>query len=786
MFERLQELLQQMRSTIGEGAVVLTEDVLSSTAIAPEHQAERFTVVVSERFSALLLGTRQAPELLAADDAKLTLYQVGLTFEPEAIAAFLTQLAHELENDSVVLNLLNKAQASLQPNDAAIQSEFTLSLIEMLSAGETTDSVPSDPIYSDVSVCKPLVEEALRQQVEQERLLHQVTTHIRESLELPVILKTAVEEVRQFLQVDRLLIYQFDDIQCALTATKQKTPLTANKTDPSTLLSIHPLPQLPCEGNWGCVTYEARASDDIPSVLNLIEEEDCSTQVPNCREKYHRGLTFAVDDVETGYTTSSCFLELLRQTKVRAKLVAPIVVQNDLWGLLIAHQCFEPRQWQDSEKTFLKQIAEHLSVAIYQAQLYAQLQQQKITLEQQVIERTQELRDTLQAAQAANLAKSEFLAAMSHELRTPLTCVIGMSATLLRWSFGQEGSQIVPIHKQRRYLKTIQESGEHLLELINDILDLSQVEAGKAVLNISEFSLSKLTYQTLRTLQQKAFLQKISLEMDWRVQSQDVNGAPPSEDRFCGDQRRVKQILFNLLGNAIKFTPEGGKVTLRVWREHNLAVFQIEDTGIGIADEHLPLLFQKFQQLETTYHRKYEGTGLGLALTKQLVELHGGRIEVESVVGEGSLFTVWLPSQPIVPAAPVKVTATQRQSPKPQGIIVLVEDHEESATPICEILTAAGYQVIWLIDGSTAVEQIELLQPKAVIVDWQIRGMDGYEISQCLRNSPTTKQIKVLVLTSPTLPKNQEHDLSAVVDDYLPKPVEPAQLLHKVIALMAT
>jgi two-component system sensor histidine kinase/response regulator len=479
MFERLQELLQQMRSTMGEGAVVLTEDVLSSTVIAPEHQAQRFTVVVSERFSALLLGTRQAPELLAADDAKLPLYQVGLTFEPEAIAAFLTQLAHELENHPVVLNLLNKAQASLQPNDAAIQSEFTLSLIEMLSAGETTDSVPSDPIYSDVSVCKPLVEEALRQQVEQERLLHQVTTHIRESLELPVILKTAVEEVRQFLQVDRLLIYQFDDIQCALTATKQKTPLTANKTDPSTLLSIHPLPQLPCEGNWGCVTYEARASDDIPSVLNLIEEEDCSTQVPNCREKYHRGLTFAVDDVETGYTTSSCFLELLRQTQVRAKLVAPIVVQNDLWGLLIAHQCFEPRQWQDSEKTFLKLIAEHLTVAIYQAQLYAQLQQQKTTLEQQVIERTQELRDALQAAQAANRAKGEFLAAMSHELRTPLTCVIGMSATLLRWSFGQGGARTVPLVKQRRYLKTIQESGEHLLELINDILDLSQVEAGK-------------------------------------------------------------------------------------------------------------------------------------------------------------------------------------------------------------------------------------------------------------------------------------------------------------------
>ncbi|HBY78686.1 MAG TPA: hybrid sensor histidine kinase/response regulator, partial [Cyanobacteria bacterium UBA11148] len=191
-----------------------------------------------------------------------------------------------------------------------------------------------------------------------------------------------------------------------------------------------------------------------------------------------------------------------------------------------------------------------------------------------------------------------------HELRTPLTCVIGLSATLLRWSFNEGGTPIIPLDKQRQYLKMIQENGEHLLDLINDILDLSQVEAGKAVLNITEFSLAKLSHQTLRSLQEKATVRNIELEMDFRIK--------PQHDRFRADQRRVKQILFNLLGNAIKFTPEDGKVTLRVWREQNLAIFQIEDTGIGIADEHLPLLFQKFQQLETTYHRRYEGTGLGL------------------------------------------------------------------------------------------------------------------------------------------------------------------------------
>ncbi|MBE9124923.1 MULTISPECIES: GAF domain-containing hybrid sensor histidine kinase/response regulator [unclassified Coleofasciculus] len=780
MFERLQKLLQQMQSSLGEGTVVLRSDDLPIVPMGLEYQVKLFVVLVSHSFRVLALAAPLAPNELAVDGTQPRLYHVGLTFESKAIASFLTQLAQRLKQHSVVLDLLQLTQASPQSNDPAIQSEFTIALMEILTTDTISPPISPDPIYPYVSVCQP-IEQALRQQVEQERLLNQVTTQIRQSLELPAILKTAVEKVRHFLEVDRLVIYQFD-CHSAVATPESHTSLSASQAvaiaetseqEDETIENSAPSPI--AERSSGCVTYEARASDAIASVLHWREERDCFIHVPNCRNNYRQGITFAIDDVELSYTTSPCLLERLRQSQVRALLVAPIIVHDCLWGLLIAHQCCELRHWQDSEKLFLKKIAEYLAVAIHQAQLYAQLQQQKSTLEQRVIERTQELRDALQAAQAASLAKSDFLAAMSHELRTPLTCVIGLSATLLRWSFGEGGARTIPLEKQRHYLKTIQENGEHLLELINDILDLSQVEAGKTVLNITEFSLFRLAHQSVRSLQEKANLQEVELEIDWQIKVQG--------DRFRADQRRVRQILYNLLGNAIKFTPAGGRVTLRIWREKNLAIFQVEDTGIGISQEHLPLLFEKFKQLETTYHRNYEGMGLGLALTKQLVELHNGSIEVESFVGKGSIFTVWLPIQPQLPA-PSKSNSAPDQSPQPKGSIVLVDNHETTATTICEILTAAGYHVVWLIDSSGALPQIELLQPRAVIVDWQLSAMDGHEIGYYLHNLPTTQRIKVLALTTPPLSPQEEQDLRTSVDDYLPKPLEPAQLLHKVTALL--
>ncbi|OLP18020.1 hypothetical protein BST81_13350 [Leptolyngbya sp. 'hensonii'] len=728
-FQQLRNLLQEMGQPQPETGVFLTEEWLINPTILTSDQVAEFALLASPNFSALLVGRFRA--------ADLTTYDVALTFESGAIAAFLDRL-DQTDPDPLVQQKLEQARTILQPNDPGLQSEFTLHLVEVLTGAAAEGSTTIYP-----PVCRP-VEEALRQQVEQERLLNQVSAQIRQSLELPIILETAVQQVRPFLKLDRLLIYQFD-----------------NSTNP-----VQPASQSP---NCGRITHESRSGDEILSVLHWTEGDLCFIQVSDSREKYRRGLTQAVSDIETSYPKSHCLLSMLRQIQVRAKLIVPIVVQDELWGLLIAHQCFHPRYWLDNEQEFLQHIARQLEIAIYQAKLYNQIQQEKGHLEQRVVRRTQELYDAMETAEAANRAKSDFLAAMSHELKTPLTCIIGMSETLLRWPLGDLND------RQRRYLQIIHNSGSHLMALISDILDLSQVEAGKAVLRITEFSLSRLAQQSLQTLQEEAQRHEVELVLEVSI--------IPQQDTFTGDRRRIKQILLNLLSNAIKFTPAGGKVILRSWLEGKTAVFQVEDTGIGIADHQKPLLFNKFQQLDTSYDREYEGTGLGLALTKQLAELHGGRIEVESNLGIGSMFTVWLPPRTAEPSEtePDKVLPEAKID---KGQIILIEEQEEDAMLLCDLLTAANYQVVWIVEGTTAIRQIKMLQPLAVITAMQLPSITGSDIIRSLRETPLVRHVKIMALIDKPIPPEHLSELGA--DDYLTKPIQPEQFINRLAALLGT
>lgn len=741
VIEPLAQFLE--RYSLQKQAILLTEQHF------PEIETTdlRFWLLSCAEIS-LLVRCQPDPEARASSAQ----YRLGFSFDPADIRACLQDLAAQLPPAHPQMPQLQALQQAVAPISAAAQSDFSLALLEVLLPEA------AEPAQQAL-LCQP-VQRALDQQLEQSLLLNHVVTKIRQTLDLSIILQTTVAEVRQLLQADRLLIYQFDLKPAESARVMADVAAVEGKNNANNLGATY---------HSGHITYESRADETLPSVLHFSETY-CFTGKPSYRDRYLNGQTIAVDDVDSRYAPFPCLLNFLRQVQVRSKVVVPILVQHRLWGLLIAHQCRYQRHWQSQELTFLQHIAEHLSIAISQSQLYQQLQQQTHNLEACVIERTQDLRDALAAAQSASRAKSEFLATMSHELRTPLTCIIGMSATLLRWSFGD----LSP--RQRDYLNTIHESGSHLLNLINDILEVSKIESGRTVLEIHSLSLVSLARQTMDAFRVEAAKRDLDLNIDLKL-AQD-------QDTFAADPRRVRQILANLLSNAIKFTPEGGKVTLRVRREQSAAVFQVEDTGIGIPESQQPLLFEKFQQLENARQRQYQGTGLGLALTKQLVDLHGGSISLHSKVGMGSVFTVRIPLQRLSGDTAKPKPPGEIPSEPVVGRIVLVEDNEETASLICDMLTAADYQVIWVIEGSRVLDQVELLQPAAVLVNVNLTGANGYDIIRSLRQYVGTFSVKVLALTE-GIPDQGDMARDVGADDILAKPVDPEALLKRVNALMA-
>jgi signal transduction histidine kinase/DNA-binding response OmpR family regulator len=369
-----------------------------------------------------------------------------------------------------------------------------------------------------------------------------------------------------------------------------------------------------------------------------------------------------------------------------------------------------------------------------------------------------QLEESNAALREANKHKSVFLANMSHELRTPLNAIIGFSELLTDAREGQFDNAT-----RKRFLTQIVTSGKHLLGLINDILDLSKVEAGQMELRLAMMSVAESIDQVLKTVEPLAAKKNLKLQSS-------VDGAGD----VLADAGKVKQMLLNLVSNAIKYTPEGGTVTVGALRMKDSLEISVADTGIGIAEADQRQIFQEFHQIDQGPGRKHEGTGLGLALTRRFALLHGGDVRVTSRINKGSVFTLSLPFRSAPAAEPVPAGSKNGHGSGP--LVLVVEDDPAAAELMTRQLVAAGYRTAVARTGKEALERARELQPAAITLDIILPEIDGWEVMTRLKSDERTSSIPVVVVS---VVDNPELGLALGAIDYFVKPVDAKQLVDR-------
>jgi signal transduction histidine kinase/ActR/RegA family two-component response regulator len=616
-------------------------------------------------------------------------------------------------------------------------------------------------------------------QLRQQQTLAKIAQQIRNSLKIEDVLATATTQIKDLIGVDRVTVIEL---------------LAGGKIQ----------------------AVEEAVSPEYPKMLGMIWNSDQFSS--EAFEFYLQGKPRTVFDVKHD-PWSVGWQEELKIAKVQSKIVAPILLpavnsEPQLWGLLIVDACSARRQWQDAEAKLLQQIADQLAIAIQQANLFEQLQtelNERQQAEAQLRERNEQLAISNQELARATRLKDEFLASMSHELRTPLNAILGMSEALQELNFG-------PINdRQQKSISTIEKSGKHLLALINDILDLSKIEANKFDLEVSDVSIETLCKNSLLFVKELAHKKQISLKTQLPEYLRQLN--------IRVDDRRCRQVLINLLSNAVKFTPEGGAIVLDVritgesrrrgdgetgsYEECELASrsqhrieFSIVDTGIGIAPENIGKLFQSFVQIDSSLSRQYAGTGLGLALVKRIVELHEGSVAVESSLDRGSCFTVSLPFDPsaeiVLPPSPLPLVYPLTTDPeeisglKPKALILVVEDNEANMETMTGYLSSRGYRLVEAVNGQAAIallsecstDRTDINCPNIILMDIQMPGMDGFEVTRHIRQIPACATMPIVALTALAMPTDRQKCLDAGANEYVSKPVKLGQLVSTIETLL--
>jgi signal transduction histidine kinase/DNA-binding NarL/FixJ family response regulator len=476
----------------------------------------------------------------------------------------------------------------------------------------------------------------------------------------------------------------------------------------------------------------------------LLVLANYSAQV--AREQFSKAPPFLIND-DTGKLARALHLMAL-EIQTSRKIVQ--VLTEDL-------------ETKVKERTAELQMANEKIMA-----LNDRLQQDNLRIEAelQLTRQLQQAETARQAAEVANQAKSVFLANMSHELRTPLNGILGYAQILNR-------DQSLTA-KQRDGVGIIQRSGEYLLTLINDVLDLSKVEAGKLELYATAFNFG-------------AFLQGITDLFQMRTQQKGISfhyepltSLPKS---ICADEKRLRQVLINLLGNAVKFTDQG-EVVLKIGYQEDQIRFQVEDMGCGIAPADIDKIFQPFQQVGEQ-KRRAEGTGLGLPITKKLVEMMGGELQVESTPGKGSTFwmALTLPAVPEVPVESAKSPLVKGFQEAPRTLLV-IDDKWENRSVLTQLLTPLGFKVEEASSGQEGITKARQLNPDLILTDLVMPDLDGFETTRQLRAIPALEKVPIIAVSASVFDSFQQQSLAAGCNAFLPNPIRLEPLLELLRTLL--